>query len=40
MSPEILEGHAYGIGADIYSLGVLLFNLISGTFPYKAYGFT
>jgi serine/threonine protein kinase len=40
MAPEILQEQAYGIGADIYSLGVLIFNLISGTFPYKAQSLT
>jgi serine/threonine protein kinase len=40
MAPEILQGQGYGIEADIYSLGVLLFNLNSGAFPHKGSNFT
>ncbi len=34
MSPEQCMGHDVGPRADLYSLGVLLFELITGTLPY------
>ena len=33
LAPELLEGSAPGVASDIYSLGVLLYFLVSGTFP-------
>jgi serine/threonine-protein kinase len=34
-SPEQLSGGAIGVGADIYSLGVVLFELLTGSRPYQ-----
>ena len=36
MAPEVLRGHAATPAADLYSLGVLLFFLLSGRYPYSA----
>ena len=36
MSPERLKGENYRMRAEIWSLGVLMFELVSGTFPYKS----
>ncbi|KRW98506.1 Protein kinase-like domain [Pseudocohnilembus persalinus] len=36
MAPEILLGKKYGIEADIYSLGVILYCMVLGRYPYKA----
>ena len=33
MAPEVIEGKAASVASDIYSLGVLLFYLITTTFP-------
>jgi serine/threonine-protein kinase len=35
-APEILRGEARGPAADIYSLGALLFRLVSGRYPVEA----
>lgn len=35
MAPEIVTGCLYNLKADIWSLGTLLFNLITGTYPFK-----
>ena len=34
-SPEQIAGLPVGIGSDVYSLGVLLFELLTGTRPYR-----
>lgn len=34
-SPEQVRGEPIGTGSDIYSLGVVLFELMTGTFPYR-----
>ena len=36
MAPEVLDGEEAGKAADIYSLGVVLYRLISGRFPIEA----
>ncbi|KAL4464135.1 hypothetical protein ABPG74_006072 [Tetrahymena malaccensis] len=35
MAPEILEGKKYGMEVDVYSLGVLLYQLLYGESPYR-----
>jgi len=34
MAPEVLEGHPHGTGADCWSLGVLLYEVIVGNLPF------
>lgn len=36
MAPEVLEGAPASIRSDLYSLGVLLFHLVTGGFPVEA----
>lgn len=36
LAPEIFKGHAATVQSDIYSVGVLLFYLVTGEFPVKA----
>jgi non-specific serine/threonine protein kinase len=36
MAPEILRGEPAGTASDLYSLGVLLYRLVSGHFPVEA----
>jgi serine/threonine-protein kinase len=36
MAPELLEGGKASVASDLYGLGVLLFNLVTGTFPVVA----
>ncbi len=35
MAPEIFKGREYTVSSDIYALGVVLYRLISGRFPFK-----
>ena len=35
MAPEALKGNLYNINADIWSLGVILFELLYGYCPYE-----
>lgn len=35
MAPEILQGHAYDNKADIWSLGVILFEIVAGYRPFE-----
>ena len=35
MAPEILFGHAYNYKVDVWSLGVLLYEMIFGYCPYE-----
>jgi eukaryotic-like serine/threonine-protein kinase len=36
LAPELLRGHVPTVRSDIYSLGVLLFYLLSGSYPVRA----
>jgi serine/threonine protein kinase len=36
IAPEVLSGQMYGLKADIYSFGVILFVLLKGEYPYRA----
>lgn len=35
MAPEVLERKPYGINADIWSLGVVFYQMLTGKYPYK-----
>jgi len=35
MAPEILRGEAYTRAADVYSFGVILWELVTGEIPHK-----
>ena len=35
MSPERMEGENYSYAGDIWSLGIMLIELVTGKFPYK-----
>lgn len=36
MAPEVLEQKAYGLEADLYSLGVNFYQLLFGKYPFSA----
>lgn len=35
MAPEVLQNKPYGINADIWSLGVVFYQMLTGNYPYK-----
>lgn len=39
MSPELLEKEPYGRGCDWWSMGILLFKIIVGRFPFRGKNF-
>ena len=36
MAPEVIKGRHYGQKVDIWSLGVIVFAMLTSTFPYDA----
>merc|ERR1712048_998810 len=38
MAPEVISSNQYSFPADIFSTGVLLFELVSGKMPYSSCG--
>lgn len=40
MAPELINGNQYGFKADIWSLGCLLYQLLTGAHPFKGRNFT
>ena len=39
MAPEVLEGSPYGMKADIWSIGVVFYQLLTGKYPYLGANF-
>jgi len=37
MAPEIMNRRSYTLKADIWSIGVLLYNLMTGSFPFLSH---
>lgn len=35
MAPEVLDRKPYGINADIWSLGVVFYQMLTGKYPYS-----
>jgi len=35
MAPEVLERRPYGINADIWSLGIVFYYMLTGKYPYN-----
>ena len=35
MSPERMEGEKYSFAGDIWSLGIIVVEMVTGVFPYK-----
>lgn len=35
LAPEVLRGHPAGVRSDVYSLGVLLYHLVTGSYPVR-----
>ena len=36
MAPEVIKGQKYGLKADIWSVGIVLYEMVYGTLPYHA----
>lgn len=36
IAPEVLQRKPYGLKADIWSIGMILFQMVFGVIPYKA----
>lgn len=36
MAPEVLTGKSYGMSSDLYSLGIVLYEMMYGSVPYDA----
>ena len=36
MAPELLENKSYGFGCDIWSVGVVYYQFLTGDYPYNA----
>ena len=36
LAPEVLEGSPASVTSDVYAVGILLFHLLTGKYPYKA----
>ena len=34
MAPEIIEQNGYGIGVDYWSLGIIIYEMLTGTTPF------
>ena len=35
-APEILKGQRYGHNCDLFSIGIILFQMVAGELPFKA----
>ena len=40
MSPEVLRGESYEEPADVYSYGIILYEILTGKIPYQGRSFT